>query len=65
MIIDNENCACENCTYWNPIESEYGTCSRYAPRPTMVRREQHEDVACQWPVTQWADFCGDFKGAAE
>jgi hypothetical protein len=53
--------ACQDCTFWNPLQSNQGQCRRHAPQ--LVAFEVDDEVRFQskFPVTAGEDWCGDFQ----
>jgi hypothetical protein len=55
--------ACGCCRFWEQTERSpginMGECRRYAPRQAV--KEDTESAYTVWPLTDSADWCGEFK----
>ena len=53
---------CENCKYYNSIDSGYGYCRRFPPKDVWwsgIFRRKFKSI---YPVVAWCDkVCGEFK----
>lgn len=56
---------CEDCQYWNRIDSRIGECRRGAPAALTTVEVEDTVVANKgiWPRTYNAEWCGEFEPA--
>lgn len=52
--------ACESCTYWKKASAD-GECRRHAPQTIAFTVDSDVKFESRFPVTQAADWCGDYE----
>lgn len=61
---------CAACRFWvrhkHALDTEFGTCRRYAPRPVRLLDPADDDDQLanhypSWPNTAEDEFCGEWK----
>lgn len=52
---------CRTCEYWNGLGEASGQCRRSAPRSTVAKAHQNDQMRAGWPHTASHDWCGEAK----
>lgn len=55
---------CQSCTYWQPKSDATGECRRHAPQTIAFTVDEDVRFESRFPVTQAADWCGDYEARA-
>jgi hypothetical protein len=53
---------CSNCEHFSMTAAHMGECRRNPPQTSLsVKALWNEDKTRIWPLTNWHDWCGEFK----